>query len=102
LAKRPTSPKLESGIQQVSKSDQKSWFDFWEAFLEEQLSLVDFFRGDWASALFHAQASRQLEAESSFRGIGVGTLFRQMAYAGDRSSALTILQEKREWLVAAS
>src|ERR1700675_5038866 len=30
--------------------------------------------------------------------MGVGTLFRRMAYGGDRASALTILDEKRGWL----
>ena len=39
-----------------------------------------------------------LEVESSILGSGVGTLFRQMAYAGDRAGALAILDEKREWL----
>ena len=31
-------------------------------------------------------------------GLGVGTLFRQMAYAGDRDGALAILDEKRALL----
>ncbi len=31
-------------------------------------------------------------------GFGVGTLFRQMAYAGDRDGALAILDEKRALL----
>ena len=39
------------------KSDQKDRFAFWDVFSEVQLSLVDFFRGNWASALLHAQAS---------------------------------------------
>jgi hypothetical protein len=72
---------------------------FWDVFSEIQLSLVDFLRGNWARALSHAQASCRLEVETSNnRGIGVGTLFRQMAYAGDRGGAFTILQEKRGWL----
>src|SRR4029077_13536289 len=65
---------------------------------EAQLSLVDFFRGNWASALLHAQASCRLEVENSFQGIGAGTLFRHMAYAGDHGGALAILDEKRTWL----
>jgi tetratricopeptide (TPR) repeat protein len=68
---------------------------YWETLSEVQLSLVDFFRGNWATALLHAQASCQLEVErveSSTRGLGVGTLFRQMAYAGDRAGAFGILE----------
>ena len=68
---------------------------FWDVFSEEQLSLVDFFRSDWASALQHAQASCRLEAETSNRGTGVRMFFRQMDYVGDRAGALAILDEKR-------
>jgi hypothetical protein len=63
-----------------------------------QLSLVDFFRGNWASALSHAQAACRSEAGSSIEGFGVGTLFRQMAYAGDHDGAFALLDEKRTWL----
>ena len=38
------------------------------------------------------------ELGSSIEGFGVGTLFRQMAYAGDRDGALAILDQKRAWL----
>jgi tetratricopeptide (TPR) repeat protein len=93
----PDLTKLETVTQQVFKSDAKVPFAFWDVFSGVQLSLVDFFRWDWESALLHAQASVRLEAESSVRGKGVGTLFRQMAYAGDRG-ALSILDEKRAWL----
>jgi hypothetical protein len=90
--------KLETVIRQVLKSDPKVPFVFWDVFSEVQLSLVDFFGGNWESAMFHAQASFRLERESSLRGIGVGTLFRQMAYVGDRDGAFAILQDKRAWL----
>jgi predicted ATPase len=95
FAKAPDLAKLKIGLDQVSKSDQLSWFAYWEILSEVQRSLVDFFRGDWATALLHAQASCQLEVErveSSTRGLGVGTLFRQMAYAGDRAGAFGILE----------
>ena len=59
---------------------------------------MDFLRGNWANALHHAQASSQLEAENFLRGAGVGTLFRQLAYVGDRAGASAILREKRPWL----
>ncbi len=99
FAKAPDLAKLEIGFKQVPKSDQVQWFAYWGALSEVQLSLLEFFRGDWTSALLHAQAaSRQPELESSVRGYGAGTLFRQMAYAGDRDAALGILEEKRTQL----
>ncbi|HSU91388.1 MAG TPA: hypothetical protein VLI44_08055, partial [Sporolactobacillaceae bacterium] len=70
----------------------------WDVFGGSQLSLIEFLRGNLASALFHAEASGRLEAQTSTRGLGVGTLFRHLAYAGDRSGALALLAEKREWL----
>jgi tetratricopeptide (TPR) repeat protein len=87
---------LETVIQEVMKSDPK--VPFWDVFSEVQLSLVDFLRGTCARALSHAQASCRLEVETASRGIGAGTLFRQMAYAGDRNAAFAILDEKRGWL----
>jgi tetratricopeptide (TPR) repeat protein len=98
FAQAPDLVKLETILKQVLKPDPKVPFVFWDVFSEVQLSSVDFFRGKWASALSHAQAAYRLEERSSFRGIGVGTLFRQMAYAGDHAGALAILHEKRAWL----
>jgi tetratricopeptide (TPR) repeat protein len=94
----PDLSKLEAVLQQLLKSDPKVSFVFWDVFSRMQLSLVDFFQGNWDSALFHAQESFRLEVQSSILGSGVGTLFRQMAYAGDRAGALAILDEKREWM----
>ena len=94
----PDIAKLESVLQQVLKTDPKVPFVFWDGFSEVQLSLVDFLRGNWASALHQAQASYRLEVETSIRGVGGGTLFRQMAYVGDHAGASAILHEKREWL----
>jgi len=65
---------------------------------EVQLSLVDFFRGNWASALVHARVSRNVKRGGSIEGLGAGTLFRQMAYAGDRDGAFAILNEHRALL----
>jgi hypothetical protein len=59
---------------------------------------VDFFRGNWAGALLHSRASCRPEIGSSLEGLGVGELFRQMAYAGDHAGAFAILDEKRAWL----
>jgi tetratricopeptide (TPR) repeat protein len=98
FGKAPELTKLETAFQQVSEYDQKAPFAFWETLSEVQLSLLDFFRGNWALALPHAQASCRSEPESALEGLGVGTLFRQMAYAGDHDGALAILHEKRAWL----
>ncbi len=80
------------------KSDPKVPFGFWEVFSGAQLSLVDFLRGNWPSARLHAEAAARGEAETATRGTGAGTLFRQMAYAGDRAGACAILREKHGWL----
>jgi tetratricopeptide (TPR) repeat protein len=95
FGKLPDLAKLEADFQGVRKSDREESFAHMEVFFEVQPSLVDFFRGNWTSALSRAQASRRREPGSSMEGFGVGTLFRQMAYAGDRDGALAILDEKR-------
>jgi tetratricopeptide (TPR) repeat protein len=94
----PDLAKLETALQQVSKPEQKPRFAYWEALYEVQLSLVDFLRGNWASAMLHAQACCRAEPGSNIEGFGVGTLFRQMAYLGDHAGALRILDEKRALL----
>jgi tetratricopeptide (TPR) repeat protein len=96
----PDLAKLGTDLQQFSESGQKTRFTFWEALSEVQLSLMDFFRGNWADARSHAQASCGLKRGSSIRGLGVGMLFRQMAYAGDHDGASAILEQKRTWLPA--
>jgi tetratricopeptide (TPR) repeat protein len=98
FGKAPNLAKLEAGFQQVRKADREASFAHLEVFFEVQPSLVDFFRGNWTSALFRAQASRRREPGSSMEGLGVGTLFRQLTYAGDRDGALAILDEKRTLL----
>jgi hypothetical protein len=91
--------KLETGLRQVSEYGQRTPFAFSEVSSEVQLSLVDFFRGNWRSALLHAQAACRPE-EGAFiaEGCGVGMVFRQMAYAGEHDGALAILDQKRRWL----
>jgi tetratricopeptide (TPR) repeat protein len=89
--------KLETSLGQVSKSHRKSQ-PFLEVLSEVQLSLVDYIRGNWTSALLHARASCGPEPASHTEGLGTGTLFRQLAYAGDRAGAFAILDQKRTWL----
>jgi tetratricopeptide (TPR) repeat protein len=98
FGRAPDLAKLEASLQQVWKSNQDASFTHLEVFSEVQLSLLDFYRGDWRSALTHAQASRRPEPGRSMEGSGVGTLFRQMAYAGDRNGAFALLDEKRALL----
>jgi hypothetical protein len=43
----------------------------------------------------HAHALRRPEVGIPVEGLGVGTLFRQLAYAGERDSAFAILDENR-------
>jgi tetratricopeptide (TPR) repeat protein len=98
FGKAPDLAKLEAGFQRVRKSEREASFANLEVFFEVQLSLLDFFRGNWTSALSHAQASRRPERGYSIRGLGAGMLFRQLAYAGDRAGALAILDEDRALL----
>jgi tetratricopeptide (TPR) repeat protein len=88
--------KLETAIGQVLKSEFP--VTFWEVFVNAQLSFLNFFRGDWSTARSYAQASNNAGEDTYIRGFGAGTLFRQMAYAGDRKGALTILHQKKDWL----
>jgi hypothetical protein len=104
----PDLAQLETGFQWTSKSDPKIQFAFREALSEVQLSLLDFFRGDWATALRHAQSSSHRavgllgvlgpEFRNSIDGFGAGMAFRQMAYLGDRVEASAILNETRKLL----
>jgi tetratricopeptide (TPR) repeat protein len=98
FGKAPDLAKLEADFERVRKSDQEASSAYLKVLSEVRLSLVDFFRGNWTSALLHAQASHRPEPGSSIEGFGAGTLFRQMAYAGDRDGALAILDEKRALL----
>ena len=88
--------KLEAGFREVSKSDAKARFPFWEVLSEVQLSALDFIRGNWAGALSHAYASSRIDPQmSSVQGLGEGALFQQMAYSGDRDGALALLEKHR-------
>ena len=95
FGKAPDLAKLEADFLQFSNSAQKERFIFWDVLSEVHLSLVDFFRGNWSGALLHARNSCSLKRESSIEGLGVGTLFRQMAYAGDHNGAFALLDKDR-------
>jgi predicted ATPase len=98
FGRAPNLAKLETTVQQVMRSDQKALYLFFRDVTELELNLLDFFRGDWVSALSHAKAACRDEPAASSKGFGEGTLFRQMAYAGDHDGATAFLHEKRTWL----
>ena len=96
FVREPNLAKLDAGFQEVSRSDARVRFPFWEVLSEVQLSALDFIRGNWAAALSHAQVSSRTDPEmSSIQGFAEGALFRQMAYAGDRNGALALLEKNR-------
>jgi tetratricopeptide (TPR) repeat protein len=90
--------KFASTLEEVFKSEPRIPSMFWDVFANAQLSFVNFFRGDWSTALSHAQTSYPVREDTFIGGFAAGTFFRQMAYAGDRDGALAILEQKRDWL----
>src|SRR4029077_18487933 len=65
FGQQPDLDKLETVVHRVFKTDPRVPFGFWDVFVGAQLSLVDFLRGSWASALLNAEASCQLERGTS-------------------------------------
>ncbi|MGA9724293.1 MAG: AAA family ATPase, partial [Candidatus Binatus sp.] len=57
FCKAPDLARLETNLQEVLSTYQTAQFGFWVVISEAQLSLVDFYRGNWTGALLHAQAS---------------------------------------------
>ena len=98
FGKAPDLAKLEAAFQRVRKSDREASFGHLGILSDVQLGLVDFFRGNWASALSHTQAARRREPGSCMDGFGVGAIFRQLTYTADRDKALAILDEQRALL----
>jgi tetratricopeptide (TPR) repeat protein len=96
FVREPDLAKLDAGFQEVSKSDAKMRFPFWEVLSEVQLSVLDFIRGNWDAALSRAYTSSRTDPDmNSIHGLGEGALFRQMAYSGDRDGALALLETRR-------
>jgi tetratricopeptide (TPR) repeat protein len=98
FGKAPDLAKLETDLREALNLQQTAQFAFWAVISEALLCLGDFYRGNWAGALSHAQASCRSEPGSASEGLGSGPLFRQMAYAGDRTGALAFLNEKNSWM----
>ena len=93
FGREPDLARLEAALKPASE-DRPSSIAV-EISFETRRSLVDFFRGDWAGAMSHAQAAYRIEAGSGFAGYSVGLLFKLMSYAGDRKGALALLDETR-------
>jgi hypothetical protein len=98
FGKKPDLVHLEATLRRVLLSHPKGSYTFRDVFSEIQLSIIDSLGGNLPTALSHARVACGLEAETSIQGVGVGTLFRQMAYASDKEGALAILHEKWAWL----
>jgi tetratricopeptide (TPR) repeat protein len=98
FGKGPDLAELEAGFQRAFKSNQEASLAALEVWSEAHLSLVEFFRGNWTSALLHAQAAYRREPGRTIEGLGAGTLFRQLAYADDRKGAFAVLDENRALL----
>jgi hypothetical protein len=97
FGKEPDLGKLEAAFK-IALEDQMSSIAGADALFETRRSQIDFFRGDWASAMLHAQVAYRGEMGSGLAGYGVGMLFRLMSYAGDRKGALALLDETRALL----
>src|SRR5260370_17265869 len=65
FVKEPNLAKLDAGFQEVSKSDARARFPFWEVLSEVQLSALDFIRGNCAGALSHTQVSSRTHPQMS-------------------------------------
>jgi len=98
FGKEPNLDKLETEFELFSRSAGDTRFPLWKSLSIAQLSLLEFFRGNWTKALSHAQSCCGSEPHSAVEGMGAGILFRQMSYAGDRDGAFATLDTYRERL----
>ncbi len=100
FGKAPDLAKLEVELQEAWEVDRGAGLPVWISRSEAQLSELDFIRGRWDSALDHAQAACRPEPRRWLFSVA-GTLFRQLAYAGDRAGAFAILNDQRTRLPVA-
>jgi tetratricopeptide (TPR) repeat protein len=63
-----------------------------------QFSVIEFLRANRSGALEYADQARALSPFSVMRGFGTAARLRQMAYAGEHTGALAILEESRAML----
>jgi tetratricopeptide (TPR) repeat protein len=101
LGAAPELAKLDNVLQQMVALTRGARLGFWNALLDIQFSLLNFFRGDWTSALQHAKAACCRDSGTSMEGFGAGILFRHLAYAGERAEAFAFLDQTRKFLPTA-
>jgi tetratricopeptide (TPR) repeat protein len=96
----PDLAQLEVELQQAWEVGRGAGLPLWISWSEAQLSELNFIRGRWDKAVEHAQAACRPESRPPGFYIA-GTLFRQLAYAGDRAGAFAILNDQRTRLPVA-
>jgi tetratricopeptide (TPR) repeat protein len=87
--------KLEQQLRQDLEINETVGLRPWIATSQTQLSLVEFFRGNWEGGMKYAEEAYEAELHDVREGFGVGALFRLRAYAGDRVGALELLSVKQ-------
>ena len=101
LGAAPELAKFDNVLRQVAALTRGARLALWDALLDIQFSLLNFFRGDWASAVQHAKAACRHDSGTSMEGFGAGILFRHLAYAGERAEAFAFLDQTRRLLPTA-
>jgi tetratricopeptide (TPR) repeat protein len=101
LGAAPQLAKFDNVLQQLAALARWARSAFWDALLDIQFSLLNYFRGDWTSALQHAKAACRHDSGISMEGFGAGILFRHLAYAGERPEAFAFLNQTRRLLPTA-
>jgi tetratricopeptide (TPR) repeat protein len=101
LGAAPELAKFDNMLQQMVALTRGARSAFWDALLDIQFSLLNYFRGDWTSALQHAKAACRHDSGISMEGFGAGILFRHLAYAGERPEAFAFLNQIRRLLPTA-
>jgi tetratricopeptide (TPR) repeat protein len=98
FGKQPDLIQLEDKLRQDLEANRAAGLDVFVALSHTQLSVVEFLRGNWDSGLKHAEEACRPHAPHGMRGLNIGALFRQKAYAGDRDGALALLRQHSEKL----
>jgi tetratricopeptide (TPR) repeat protein len=101
FARKPDLVRLAKQLNEDLDANRGAGLDVSAAYSHVQLSVVEFFRGNWDEALSHAQEACTARSPHVMLGINIGTLFRQKAYADDRDGALALLDEWDENLPVA-
>jgi tetratricopeptide (TPR) repeat protein len=97
FSKQPDLAQLSENLRKDLDANKAAGLDLFILSSLEQLSLTEFFQGDWNEALRHLEGG--LRPEAPHRGaVNVGMLFRLRASSGDREDALAIINRHREMI----